>query len=74
MQQLTKRGLVVSKYGSISKFAKEMGWSYRRANYIINDKQQANATEIDQMARAFGIELPDAFRQLFLHRNPQNVD
>lgn len=74
MQGITKRGLVVSKYGTIKKFAEAIGWTYRKANDIVNDRQQANATEIDQMAAALGIELPEAFAEIFLHRTPQNVD
>lgn len=74
MQGITKRGLVVSKYGNISNFAKAIGWSYRKANDIVNDRQQANATEIDQMAAALGIELPAAFAEIFLHRSPQSED
>lgn len=74
MQRMTKKGLAVSVYGSISNFAKAMGWSYRKANSIINDKQEPTATEVDQMAEAFGIEMPRAFKDLFVPRNPQNVD
>ena len=72
MQRLTKRGLAVSQFGSIMGFARAMGWSYRKANSIINDKQEPTATEIVQMSKAFGVELPEHFNDLFLPKRPQS--
>lgn len=68
------KGLVVSKYGSISKFAKAMGWSYRRTNYIINERQEPTVSEAVRMAEAFGVKLPEAFRCIFLRQPSTNGD
>lgn len=59
------RGKIVSVYGSISKFAEAMKWSYSKANRIANKTQEPTAKQIDQMSRAFGVETSSEFRNIF---------
>lgn len=65
MAKVTLRGLVISSYGTIKKFASEMGWSYRKAAYIVSGRQEATASDIEKMADGLGIEVPEIFKQVF---------
>lgn len=65
MNKITLRGLVISNFGSIKKFAEAMGWSYRKAAYIIGGRQEATASDIEKMADTLEIDVPDIFRQVF---------
>ena len=60
------RGKVITIYGTIGKFAKEVNWSRRKASDIINGHQEATASDIETMADALHVELPEDFRLLFL--------
>lgn len=46
------KGIVISKFGSISAFSKEIGWCYSKTNRIVNGRQLPDASEIKDMARA----------------------
>lgn len=59
------RGMVYAKYGTMQNFAKRLGWSNRKANYIVNGKQEASATDIEQMAHALGLEIPEPLCDIF---------
>lgn len=65
MSKVTLRGLVISTYGTIKKFADAMGWSYRKAAYIVGGRQEATASDIEKMADGLGIEVPELFKQVF---------
>lgn len=66
MKNQTLRGRVITVFGSIGKFASTIGWSRRKASYIINGQQEATAKDIEIMAKALNVELPEDFRSLFL--------
>lgn len=68
MNKITLRGLVISTYGTVQKFADAMGWSYRKASYIVGGRQEATASDIEKMADGLGIDVPDLFRQVFFAR------
>ncbi len=65
MSKVTLRGMVISNYGTIKNFASAMGWSYRKAAYIVSGRQEATASDIELMADGLGIEIPDLFKQVF---------
>lgn len=39
-------GLIVSKFGSITKLAEELGWSYSKTYRIVSGAQEPGASEI----------------------------
>ncbi len=61
------RGRIVELYKTLTRFAEALGWSYRKTSYIVSGKQEATAKEIEAMADALQVEVPDDFRALFLH-------
>ena len=68
MANITLKGLAISTYGTTQKFADAMGWSYRKAAYILNGRQEPTASDIELMAEKMEIEVPDIFRQVFFAR------
>lgn len=59
------RGKIVEMYGSIAKFAECIGWSARKVSYIVNGKQEPTGKEIEMMASALKVEIPEDLRVLF---------
>ncbi len=46
---LTLRGLVFSKYPSISAFADAIGWTRNKASRIVNGIQQPNKKDMEEL-------------------------
>lgn len=65
MENHNLRGRIVTMYGTIGAFAKEIGWSPRKVSYIVNKKQEPTGKEIERMAEALKIEIPDDVRNIF---------
>ena len=65
MQQITLKGVVISKYGSVGKFGIALGWSPRKARDIVSGRQVPNARDIEQMAAVLNITIPSDLRTLF---------
>lgn len=63
---MSLKGIVVSKFGSISAFSKEIGWCYSKTNRIVNGKQLPDASEIKDMARVLNIDDPSLVSSIFL--------
>ena len=63
--EISLKGVVVSKYGSVSKLAREISWSERKARDIINGRQQPTAKEMEQMAAALDVTTASEFMRLF---------
>lgn len=59
------RGAVYSRYATISSFANAIGWSYSKANRIVNDEQSPNADEMVRIADALGIATQAEFIRIF---------
>lgn len=74
MANMTLRGVIISKYGSLDSFAKDVGWSHRKVSYIVNGKQDPTASEIELMADKLEVEVPDLFRQIFFGICSQTVN
>ena len=60
------RGLIVSKFGSISKFSDYIGWCYSKSNRIVNGKQDPDAKDIKKMVEALEINDPRIITKIFL--------
>lgn len=59
------RGRIITMYGTIEEFAKTMKWSHRKASYIVNGKQEPTGKEIESMALALKVDIPEELRSLF---------
>lgn len=59
------RGLVLSKYKSISEFAQAVGWSRNKASRIVNGIQEPDANDMEIMAKALDIRTPERFMDIF---------
>lgn len=59
------RGKVVALYGSVSRFAEVLGWSKRKTSYIVSGRQEPSGKDIEQMAIALKVEIPDELHSLF---------
>lgn len=68
MSEVNLRGLIVSKYRTIQKFATEMDWGYRKTQAIVSGKQEPTASDIEKMADALNITVSDEFRKIFFAR------
>ena len=60
------RGVVMTKYTSISSFAKAMKWDRKKASRIINRIQSPTASDMELMAKCLGINDPTSFVNIFL--------
>lgn len=60
------RGLVVSNYGSVSSFAREIGWCNSKAYRIVSGKQEPDVTEIKGMVQLLNITDPAVVVSIFL--------
>lgn len=52
IESLTLKKIVKMEYDSVSKFAKTIGWSYSKANRIVNENQDPS---IDDMVEIFDL-------------------
>lgn len=59
------RARIIATFGSINEFARAMQWSQRKASYIVNGRQEPTGKEIESMAVALNVEIPDELRTLF---------
>ena len=59
------RARVIATFGSINEFAKAMKWSQRKTSYIVNGRQEPTGKEIESMALALNVDIPDELRSLF---------
>ena len=54
--ELSLRGLVLSKYKSISQFADAIGWERGKASRIVNGRQQPSKSDMESMIVLLGID------------------
>ncbi len=54
--ELTLRGIILSKYHSISDFAIDIGWPRGKASRIANGTQQPSKGDMEQMIRVLEIK------------------
>jgi len=63
--QLTVRGLALSKYKTISGFADAVGWSRSKATRVLNDLDKASLSDIKAMCNALSIQDPAEIVDIF---------
>lgn len=66
MEDMNLRGLVVSKYGSISAFARKVNWSTRKARDVVTGHQNVTLADAEIIAEALGAKSAKEFASLFL--------
>lgn len=54
--ELNLRGLILSKYRTISEFAQAIGWERGKASRIVNETQQPTKADMEQMIDLLHIE------------------
>lgn len=60
------RGLVMSKFSSITDFANAMEWDRKKASRIVNRVQKPTVIDMEKMAELLNVNDPDKFVQIFL--------
>lgn len=61
------RGMIVSQFGSLRRFADVLGWNYSKLYRIVTHAQEPDATDINVLSDALRItEDPTAVVELFL--------
>lgn len=65
---ITLKGVALSKYGSVSKFSRNLGWSRNKASRILNKLQEPTLEEIVQLSECLGISEPDTFMDIFFEK------
>lgn len=63
-EEISLRGLVLSKFRSINEFAREIGWSRNKAARIIDRVQEPTGSEMTQIAELLGLK-QEVFMQIF---------
>ena len=62
------RGLIFSKYKSITEFAAAIGWTRNKASRIANGIQEPDAEDMERMADALDIVSPEQFMNVFFRQ------
>ena len=60
------RGLVLTRFRSISEFARELNWDRKKASRIVNRVQDPTVADMEQMAAALKVLDPTVFCRVFL--------
>ncbi len=61
------RGLVYSRFKSISELASILGWTRQKATNIINGVSEPSLADADELAKALGTNLEET-ASFFLHK------
>ena len=64
------RGVVLSKFPNISRFADVVGWDRKKASRIVNRQQLPSAKDMEQMASVLDVRDADTFVRIFLPSVP----
>ena len=59
------RGEIITVFGSVRKFAKEIKWSERKAYAIVCGSQEPTAKDIEKMCEVLHVEIPAELKSLF---------
>lgn len=65
MDTVNLRGLVYSKYKTISEFADAVGWKRGKAGRILSGTQEMDVSDIQTVAQALGICSREEFTLIF---------
>ena len=62
---ITVRGLALSKYQSISGFARAIGWTRNKASRILNGVTDPSSEDMTKISALLGINTPESFLHYF---------
>jgi len=66
MQTNVLRGRAIMQYGTLAKFASEIGWAPTKVSRILNGKQPLTLSDSLKIADALHIEAPSEYLEIFL--------
>lgn len=73
-EMITVKGSIISKFGSVAKFAEHVGWSNRKARDIVSGRQKPTASDMEVISAALDIRTAEPFCALFFPNLVHNVD
>ena len=59
------RGKVIEQFGTVSSFASAIGWSQRKASYIVTGRQALTVDESEKCAEMLKIDNAADFMRIF---------
>lgn len=65
MDCMKLRGLIMSKYKTITEFSEAIGWKRNKASRIVNGIQDPDIQDIEDLTRILEIESPEVFMRIF---------
>ena len=68
--EISLRGLVLSKFRNITRFADALKWDRKKASRIVNRVQMPTASDMEEMAKLLEVHDADTFVHLFLPSVP----
>jgi transcriptional regulator with XRE-family HTH domain len=66
LENINFRGVVYSKYASISDFSRAIGWTRQKGSNIVNGITEPSLDDVDKMSKALNISF-DKTAKFFLH-------
>jgi len=66
MQANVIRGKIIERFGTLTKFATEIGWTPNKVSRVLRGQQELSATDIKQFSLALKISEPSDVVALFL--------
>lgn len=65
VEKITLRGLVFSRFSTVSEFSNALGWKNGRAGRILRGEQEMNVSDIVDIASVLEIDDRDTFENVF---------
>ena len=72
VEKITLRGLVFSRFSTVSEFSNALGWKNGRAGRILRGEQEMNVSDIVDIASVLEIDDRDTFENVFFRKCPQS--
>ena len=69
MEMMSLRGLVYTKFRSISEFASAIGWTRQKATNIVSGSQIPSLSDADKMSKALDVSLEDVAQFFLTHKS-----
>ncbi len=66
-EMLNLRGIILSKFKTISAFADAIGWKRNKASRIVNNVTKPDVDDMVAIARVIDVKTPEQFTFLFFN-------
>lgn len=60
------KGAIIGAYGNAAKFSRKVGWSERKARYIVSGRQKPSMEDVLTICKALRLKDPSEIVSLFL--------